>query len=762
MTMPSQQPLFSPISLRQSLVLPSLGLLLGASSWADTPSASLETLKVEEEVLDARTNPRADAAAPYKVNQLASPKYSRPVADTPKSLAVISKDAMEDARQDSLAEVMRAQPGITLGTGEGGNAFGDRFIIRGFEARNDVFIDGLRDPGVGSRQTFAVEQVEVAKGPSSSFAGRGTTGGAINLVSKQPTADMFTQLDLGTGQDDYQRYSLDDNSRWQTLGLRTNLLYSKRQLAGRGLADEERKGLALAGQWQPTTALSLSADHYYQASDDTPDGGVAWDALLQAPVPGRDYFGQIGRDFWRTHANINTLKAQWAISPQLQWHTSLRAGETRNQYVISINGLAAQPALPAGQPVGLSSPGVFVRANSQNRNQTNQSHSLQSAITWEHTWGGLAHSWVMGVEWADEDITNLPYRDSLRSANAGLPGRVDNYFWQRNGGRLEVNTAGYSQLQVRSQSAYLLDTLRLHPNWELFAGLRRDTYDFAVNAGATAYANPTQGAKTLEDGFINGHLGLVWALHEDGNLYASLASSSNPTGEQLDAATNCAYGGLCQNGSNAGAASGFTPKPERNKNLELGSKWELFDEALLLTGALFELRKSDVISTTQNAGVTFVNQIGELRVRGLEFSASGNPSPQLSLQGGIALLDTEILRSDTPSEIGQPFPNTAETSAHLQARYSLSQPWALGGVITYKGEIAGGTPNGGVTGNRIDANSRLDLFTEYRINSTYSLQLNLKNATDEIYYDALYRSAAPFTYIGEGRSLIASISIRLD
>ena len=64
-------------------------------------------------------------------------------------------------------------------------------------------------------------------------------------------------------------------------------------------------------------------------------------------------------------------------------------------------------------------------------------------------------------------------------------------------------------------------------------------------------------------------------------------------------------------------------------------------------------------------------------------------------------------------------------------------------MITYKGEIWGGTPNGGTTNNKIDANTRVDLMADWDISEQFSLQFNLQNATDEVYYDALYRSAAP-------------------
>jgi catecholate siderophore receptor len=146
-------------------------------------------------------NPYADPAAPYKADRVASPKFTEPLANTPRTVTVLTKVILEDKNATTLKEVGRSTAGVTLGTGEGGNAFGDRFFIRGFDARNDVFIDGVRDPGVSIRENFFTEQVEILKGPASSFAGRGTTGGAINIVTKQATDRNFYDAESTLGTD---------------------------------------------------------------------------------------------------------------------------------------------------------------------------------------------------------------------------------------------------------------------------------------------------------------------------------------------------------------------------------------------------------------------------------------------------------------------------------------------------------------------------------------------------------------------------------
>ena len=122
------------------------------------------------------TNPNDDPNAPYRIVTSNSGLLTEPVHDTPRAITILSDDRLNDMGVTRLRDLFRSQPGNTLGTGEGGNAFGDRIFVRGFDARKDVFIDGVRDPGVGSREVFGVQQIEIMRGPSSTFGGRGTTG----------------------------------------------------------------------------------------------------------------------------------------------------------------------------------------------------------------------------------------------------------------------------------------------------------------------------------------------------------------------------------------------------------------------------------------------------------------------------------------------------------------------------------------------------------------------------------------------------------
>jgi len=128
----------------------------------------------------ANANPYANAGAPYKVERSANSRITEPLINTPRTVTTIPKEVLADKGATSVRELVRTTPGLTLGTGEGGNAFGDRVFIRGFDARNDMYINGVRESGVSMRETFMTEQVEVIKGPAGTIGGRGTAGGAVN------------------------------------------------------------------------------------------------------------------------------------------------------------------------------------------------------------------------------------------------------------------------------------------------------------------------------------------------------------------------------------------------------------------------------------------------------------------------------------------------------------------------------------------------------------------------------------------------------
>jgi catecholate siderophore receptor len=734
----------------RSLRLAGLGAALAAGMAAHAnaqtepqPFEVAEIKTVDSVTVEAQRrneHPYADPIAPYKTDRSASTKLTEDLLDVSKSVTVLSSEVIADSGAASFRDLMRTQPGVTLGTGEGGNAFGDRLFIRGFDARNDVYVDGLRDPGVGSRETFAIEQVEIMKGPSSAFGGRGTTGGAVSLVTKQPQPQEFQDLDLTVGTDGTRRAALDVNKRLSdSVGVRFNAMLHKSGIAGRDYVFNDRWGVAAAIEYKPTDRLTLGADYFHLTTDELPDWGVPYDLPNNRPfnVRRENFYGVTARDFRKTFADIYTARATWTLSDAAQVHTIVRYGQSGNAYT------ASAPERP--DPVAGT-----VSANAKRRDAITDYLAHQSDVTLRFDTGPVGHTVVAGYDLSNENVLNrqraftecavLPCSGSVSNPLLDLYHPDPTIPWPSGS-----EVTGRIDIGVQARAVYVLDTLKFSPQWEALLGLRYDHYD--VDLDQTGATN-TSRASTSE--FVNWHAGVTYKPAPYGSIYVSYSSSTNPPGEQVDA-TAFDYGGLDPRTT--------TLEPAKNTSAELGTKWNLADGHLNLTAAVFRTERKKVPVAIGTGSSAVIVAAGEQRVDGLELTAAGNVTDRWSLFGGLTLLDTEITGSPDPTQVGKQFPNVSETSFSLTSRYKLNDRAHLGATAIYASEKFGGTS--AALDTRVPGYWRVDLFGGYQVTDRVEVSINVLNATDEVYYDALYRSATPFSYIAPGRSALITLDIDL-
>ena len=168
------------------------------------------TVSVDIRILSESVNVAATAPQPAP----SSPKYAQPLIDVPQTIEVIPREVMDAQGVTSLSDVLRNVPGISLQAGEGGgasNTSGDMFNLRGFSANNSLFVDGVRDDGLISRDVFNLEQVEVFMGPTGSDVGRGNAAGYVNMQSKTPRQGSSYAATYAYGSGDLNRATLDLN-----------------------------------------------------------------------------------------------------------------------------------------------------------------------------------------------------------------------------------------------------------------------------------------------------------------------------------------------------------------------------------------------------------------------------------------------------------------------------------------------------------------------------------------------------------------------
>jgi catecholate siderophore receptor len=731
---------------------------------AETDVVKLPDVVVLGKRLDP--NPNAEAGAAYKAKTSGDSRHTRPLAETPQTISVVTKAAIDDSGLSDLKQILNAQPGITLGTGENGNAFGDRYIIRGQEARSDVFVDGLRDPGMSTRESFAIEQLEISKGPNSSFAGRGTAGGAINAITKQATLDHdFTRFSVGAGSDDQRRVTADVNRGYgENFALRANLLYGSEGVPDRAPSERGRKGVALSGLWEVSRDLSVTLDYYgLRTKDNMPDLGSYLVGTVPDRVPATNVpvYAQSG-DFLKSDVDTLTARVNWKIQPGVTLTSLTRYGQSGNGYLTTgassntrwdgATGTAYTTAYIDGGHSGWQEVDYFAH---------------QSNLRWDKQFLGLKHEFIFSGEFTDHKVLSGNYAITNQNAfncksTAGVG--ANNAFCFTNSSGVAVsnlnnlagrsgNRLGWNQdWKVKTLALSAMDTVDLTDKLTAFGGVRADRFDLSL-VRRNNLTDVITGDYGYSDTLVNGHFGLSYKVAPNAIVYGSAASAQDINGGEADSGTSSGYGGavLYQN-QIAGA------KPETSVNLELGTKWDLLDKKLLATAALFQTTKSDVMEGANYDTIGTFNT-GKNRVHGLELGLTGNFTENLSGQIGGAWLQSKVLGSATPANIGKPLSNFAKKSYSAQLKYQVTDALSLGSTLRHESDRCGGQPDTaagysttGLCSQPVPSFTVYDVFGAYRINKHFDLRLNVLNAGNKDYYTAVYRSGS-FLYKGDARAV---------
>jgi catecholate siderophore receptor len=745
--------------------------------------------------LRADRNPYADASAPYKVDHLqASGKFPEPLLNTPKTVTVLSKEVLEDKNATTLKQAVLSTAGVTLGTGEGGNAFGDRFFIRGFDARNDVFLDGVRDAGVSVRENFFTEQVEILRGPGSSFAGRGTTGGAINIVTKQASNEKsFYNMDTTFGTDHTKRVVLDVNQVISpTLAVRAGGLFQDAGVAGRDYIKDDRDGGFITAKWTPLDTVKLYAGYIHTNLHGLPDFGVPYyrpgapaannqfSSTAGGPYPDfgvnrNNFYGFVNRDYYSIKQDIGTVGGEVAITPDLTLSNMTRVQRSVLDY---IGTLPENPNVAAGT----------VSANPQSRYQVTENVANQTEATYKFDLAGWKNTALGGVE-ISREIASIDKYAGLSSeqlvGNGTASGSVTGVnvyapqFTFTNFGTNPTWAGLPTKIAIDTKSVYLLDSANYNDFVILNGGIRFDDYNIKVSGFGTQGTVPNVfGAQEQHYGLPNFNLGLTLKPLPIGSVYVAYATSSNPVGAEFDG-TSVQYGGLAPvlNG-NPNQIFG----PEKNKAIEVGTKWELFDRHLLVTAALFQTEKENARESrnaTSAANATadcpFIGSTtscisagAAYRIRGIDLGMGGKLTDKWSVFGGLVLMQSEVTKSLVPSpqpllyptNVGRPLANVAHQSFSLLTKYQLTDVWEIGGQAVYRSKMYGGTFLAANQGTSIPSYWRFDAFVEAKIDPNWTAKLYVANLFNKLYYDALYQSATPFVFEAPGRTISMVLSAR--
>lgn len=737
-----------------SAIVSSLSMMAG-NAIAQDQVAQLDTIRTQ-----------AATEQSLKVDQSANTKFIAPLLDTPKSVSVISKQLIQDTQVTTLSDALRNVPGITLGAGEGGNPNGDRPFIRGYSSESSIYVDGIRNSTSQNREMFAVEQVEVTKGSSSSLGGAGSVGGSINMISKVAKKGDFLEGSVAGGTDNYQRITLDGNKDFGNgIAARVAVMGHQNEKAGQSDgAEYKRAGIAPSISFGLDTPTRATLSYYYLKTDDTPDAGVPYNnpnnyaAGSGKPIDVKQgiYYGWKDRDFQKQENQIGTIKLEHDLTDDITLSNTAVYSKSKNNYIWT------QPDDSVGNFIdpttgALTDTGIWRRANT--RITDTNTFTDQLALAGKFNTGALKHRFNVGAEYtkAESDKGSYAITDPNTSnidktacslGLAGSNGWCTSTFNPNSNdpflGSITANKA-VTTTRAKTTSVYMLDNIEINPQWLLDLGVRWDKFDTELKTNATGI--------TLENNtdFFSYQTGLTFKPVENGSIYASFATSANPVG--IDAG----------DGSEAAVnANNQDLDPEKARTFEIGTKWDLFNNRLNLTAAVFRTEKQN--TRIQLDPTTYTNG-GESKVDGIELSANGNITEKWAIAAGYTYLDSEqtdpgpaCTRAGvcTPenSAKGKQLPNVPKNSATLWTTYQVLPQLNLG-----VGAIAMDKVYGNVTNTKfVPGYVRYDAMARYNVNKNIDLQLNVNNLSDERYFTKAY--ASHYATEAEGRSAVLSLNFK--
>ena len=745
----------------------------GAAEAADQPQVvarDTDASAVSDVVVQGRASPRGETGLAVMPSSL---------QDTPQAVNVIPEMQIQQQKIVTLEQALRNVPGITVSIGEGGTLNGDQFRIRGQEAQNDIYLDGLRDFGAYTRDAFNFQEIQVLKGPSGALFGRGTTGGVINTISKTAHLHDETHVEVAGGSAEYYRATADVNHQFgDSNAFRLNLLYNSNHVEDRDVVKSSRWGAAASLAFGLRTNTTFTLNYLYQHDNRIPDYGII---ILQPPgsliampaseyeTPRHNFLGMI-TDKDVTNANIVTAKFSHAFNDKLLVTSDSRVGIYDRFFQYSTLDTCAAACVTAyfdGNP-NTEPYGGYGGSGPYKQNAWGAQNV--STLRYEGPIFGLKSMMIAGLD--------VSYQNNKRTIGAyALPAG----YTVRNTIPRAINhpdpsvPAGYfviaptlSNIANSSATAttviknigessdfggFLTERLWFTPQISMIGSIRVDAYraEFDTVTVAGVYA-PLKSKSTLTDPRLN----LVFEPSDNQTYYLSWGKSATPQGTAIVANAT----GI--------AATSKDLEPEKNESYEIGAKIGLFGGRLTATAAGFYVKKNNA---TQNDPATgfLLAQSGERQtVKGVELGLSGKITQNWTINAAYAYVDSRIDESfSTCATLTNLCPATAPTTTPVLNKYIIGRqvllaPKNSGSVFTtyeFDGSLKGLSVGGGVnyqdgvpTGYTVAATGltkiayvpksvSVDAVVAYTFDR-YRVAFNVSNLFDRLNYTQVFANRA--------------------
>jgi catecholate siderophore receptor len=732
-------------------LLPLGAVLLAASagSWAQTTPApaapTLSTVIVQEkEAAQGKDTIRATTTTIGKGRQA--------LRDVPQSITVVTEKLMDDRNLDTLKEALRNTAGITFQAAEGGE---EDIRLRGFSlaGTGDIFLDGMRDPAFYDRDTFNNDRIEVLRGSASMLFGRGSTGGAVNQVSKVPRLITEHEVTTTIGNHAYGRITGDFNFHTgQDQALRLNVMKNKADNNGSG-SRIDKQGIAGAYRWGIGTTDEFLVSLYALDNQNGINYGLPWirptagdTSATNTIIPGlkpTDHFGMA------SDRNAGTARMlAFSHVHRFSGGSELRTQVRRGLFERDLRASAIRFVDPTTSLANLSPATVLRRGTNLKVQDVDTTHA-QSDLSTKFEALGFRHEVQTGIDFAREHKSVYLARSAAQGGvdipkpNTTIGTPDDGAFVDEGARVLRLGNA----FLAKSWGAYAQDLVQVTPTWKVLAGLRYDHLDgrydqYAIPTNASGPTTTTSFQQKISN--WSKRVGVLYQPDGFHSYHFSYGTSFNTSGDTYS-----------YNAQNAN-----TP-PEQSENIELGAKIDSADKRFSTRLALFRATKKNERNTDPDTAATRLLLSGRRHTAGIEVDVVGRITPKWEVFGSymwmpIARVDEAASTATTAgNRVGDRPGLSPRHSGTIWTTYQFTPKWRAGVGLNFRSRQAPAD----VTAPAWEAPAFVtaDLMAEYMINDQFSVKANVSNLTDKYYAESLYRGH----YVpGAGRLVQVSLTAR--
>lgn len=658
-------------------------------------------------------------------------KGNQALKDIPQTVTVMTEKLLDDRHLDDFREVLQTTAGVTFMAGETGE---EDVRMRGFSLgqAGDIYVDGLRDAPLIERDTFNLDRVEVLKGSASMLFGKGSTGGVVNQVNKQPFLMDQNEVNVTAGSGQMRRVTADFNKQTgERSAVRLNLMDHQTDNWG---AKVDKKGVAGSYRWGIGERDEYALGLYHLETNGRPLYNHPWliytgSAITNASgsigtlvptLPARNYFG-LASDYLRSESSHGTFSHKHRFSQDSELKTTVRHGHYERDLLASAIRFGGTFTL---SDLGSNTP---LTRTAKARRAESDLTQIQSDYTTAFEALGHKHSLIGGVDFSDENALRN------NNATAGISyAALGTTVGSPNDGQSIIDTRQISlnRFRARSFGVYAQDTMSLTSEFKLVGGVRMDRF-------SAQYADTSGNSYSRDDTLWSPRMGVLWQPSDTASWYASYGTSYNTSGDTYQ----FALGSFAAGSNNARTAN--TP-PEQSRNFEIGSKLELFEKKALLGVAVFHSEKLNERNTDADSASSQMLLSGKRHATGMEFNFAGRITPVWEVfynhtwipDARIDVSNQLLTANGTGAQVqGDRSALTPRHSASLWTTYRLHPLWRVGAGLNHRSEQ---NPEGArhITA---PAFSTVDAMAEVTVSETTLLKLNITNLNDKRYANSLYR-----------------------